>query len=123
MHDMDRMRQRVQKLNRAAKWVLIGGCVLPFVVVGILLAGGAPPGALGVIFPFSWWCMLGLFLLLKAMSFRQSAKTYLDNDPQLSRIRSRATIYTTLCVLVAGPLLLLIGIFVWFALPAWVAML
>lgn len=109
MTDHDRISRRVTWLDRAAKVVLYGGFVLPFVVVGILLARGWPPGALGALIPFGWWSIYGVFLLLKAASLWQSVNTYSEHDPQRRRVRSSALRYTLLCVLVSAPLLLLLG--------------
>lgn len=109
MMESDRIITQVQWLDRAAKLALIGGFALPPTVVGILIARGWPLGALGGILVVGWWGALGLFLLLKTASLWQSKKTYLANDPQLRRVRSRAVIFATLfLVIVMGPLLALL---------------
>lgn len=100
MIESDRMLKQVSWLDRTAKLALIGGFMLPPVVVGILIARGWPLGALGGIILVGWWFSLGLFLLLRAASLWQSKKTYPENDPKFRHIRFRAVIYTTLCVLV-----------------------
>lgn len=109
MNENDRIALRGKWLDRTATLVLIGGFMLPPVVVGILVARGWPQGALGGIILVGWWFSLGLFLLLRAVSLWQSKKTYTENDPQFRRIRFRAVIYATLFVLVVTvPLSLLL---------------
>lgn len=100
MIENDRTDKRVNWLDRSAPLALIGGFMLPPVVVGILVARGWPLGALGGIIIVGWWCSLWLFFLLKAASLWQSKKTYPENDPHLRRIRFRAFVYATLCILV-----------------------
>lgn len=105
----DRVVKQVKWLDQTAKLALIGGFALPPVVVGILIARGWPLGALGGIIILGWWISLGLFLLLRTASLWQSKKAYMENDPQLRRIRSRTVIYAMLFVLaVMVPLSLLL---------------
>ena len=65
MNENDRIALRGKWLDRTATLVLIGGFMLPPVVVGILVARGWPQGALGGIILVGWWVLTG------AISFAQ----------------------------------------------------